>query len=236
MGIVPSSRLGKIEFYENHIEPWSSNAALIGITELAVGELDSATSAARAAYNAHLAAQQAAKVATQNFYEKVRLMHNAPGRGADLIAAIKNYAQSTNNPDVYTLAQIPPPSGPGKVPPPALPTDFRVEIGQSGNLILRWKANNPAGSNGTVYLVERRLNNSGPFAFIGAAGGDKTFDDTTLPSGVSQIEYRVRGQRSGISGPAAIWTVRVGGGGGSFVITEQFPGTDEGESGVKMAA
>ncbi|MEX2218932.1 MAG: fibronectin type III domain-containing protein [Phycisphaerales bacterium] len=124
------------------------------------------------------------------------------------------------------------------MPPPALPTSFRVEIGQEGNLIIRWKASNPASGGGTAYIVERRLNGAGAFGFLGAAGGDKTFDDTTIPGGTSQVEYRVRGQRSGVSGPAAIWTVRfgVGGGGGGLTIAAQYPGTEDGGAGVKMAA
>lgn len=234
MGIVPSTRIGKVEFYEQRITPWTDNATALGLEATAVAMLGTATAAARAAYDAHLAAQIAAKVATQDFYEKVRLMHNAPGKGADLLAAIKNFAETTNNPNVYTLALIPPPAPPGTVPPPALPTDFRVEIGQTGNLILKWKASNPIGSMGTVYLIERKLNNTGEFAFLGAAGGDKTYDDTTLPGSISQVDYRVRGQRSGISGPAAIWTVRIGGGGQGLTIMAQYAGHDEG--GVKMAA
>ena len=234
MSIVPSSRLGKIEFYEQHIAPWTAHAAALGLQAEPVAELATATGEARAAYDAHLAAQQAARTATQNFYEKVRLMHNAPGKGADMIAAIKNHAETTNNPEVYILAEIPPPAAPGSVPPPALPTDFRVEIGQGGNLILRWKASNPAGGAGTVYLVERKLNNTGDFAFLGAAGGDKTFDDAMLPAGVSQVDYRIRGQRSGVSGPAAIWTVRIGAGGPGLTITAQYAGREDGP--VKMAA
>ncbi|MEX2218249.1 MAG: hypothetical protein WD749_05765 [Phycisphaerales bacterium] len=239
MGNVPKTRLGKIEWYESHIAPWTANAVAIGLTAETVAALGSATENARSAYAAHLAARQSAEVATQNFYELVRTMHNAPGAGADMIQTIKTFAETTANPEVYTLAEIPPPASPSTVPPPALPTSFRVEIGQDGNLIIRWKASNPAGSAGTAYIVERRLNSAGAYAFLGAAGGDKTFDDTTIPAGTAQVDYRVRGQRSGVSGPAAVWTVRfgVGGGGGGLTIAAQFPGTDTGGGGeVKMAA
>jgi hypothetical protein len=237
MGIVPEKRLEKIEWYEARIQTWTTNVTQLGLVASQCTALAAKILNARSFYSAHVEAQAAAKAATQAFHDAVREMHSDPGMGADMIQEIKTYAETTNNPSVYTLAMIPPPAKPGTVPPPALPEGFRVEIGQSGNLILRWKASNPPGSSGTVYLVERRLNNTGNFAFIGAAGGDKTYDDTTLPAGLSQVEYRVRGQRSGVTGPAAVWTVRVGGGGGvgGLVITEQFAGEDDGTS-VKMAA
>jgi len=34
----------------------------------------------------------------------------APGLGSDMIDTIKNFAQTTDDPNVYTLAQIPPPA------------------------------------------------------------------------------------------------------------------------------
>jgi hypothetical protein len=217
MGIVPEKRLEKIEWYEARIQTWTTNVTQLGLVASQCTALAAKILNARSFYSAHVEAQAAAKAATQAFHDAVREMHSDPGMGADMIQEIKTYAETTNNPSVYTLAMIPPPAKPGTVPPPALPEGFRVEIGQSGNLILRWKAGN--------------------FAFIGAAGGDKTYDDTTLPAGLSQVEYRVRGQRSGVTGPAAVWTVRVGGGGGvgGLVITEQFAGEDDGTS-VKMAA
>lgn len=81
MGVVPADRLGKIEFYEAHVAPWTANAAAIGLTPASVTALSTATTAARKAYNDHVAAQSAAKAATADFYDKVRQMHSAPGAG-----------------------------------------------------------------------------------------------------------------------------------------------------------
>lgn len=107
MGIVPNDRLGKIEFYEAHTPAWATSAAAIGLTPASVTALTGAVTSARKAYNDNIVAQAAARAATAAFYDKVRLMHSAPGAGADMIQTIKTFAQTTNNPNVYVLAQIP---------------------------------------------------------------------------------------------------------------------------------
>jgi hypothetical protein len=69
-------------------------------------------------------------------------MHNGPGAGADMIQAIRNHAESKNDPNVYVLAQIPAPATPGVTPPPGTPFDFTVGLLQNGALELKWKCNN----------------------------------------------------------------------------------------------
>src|SRR5882724_10738353 len=196
MGVVPDNRVGKIEFYEAHITPWTTNAAAIGLLPATVTALGAATTNARKAYNDHLAAQAAAKAATNAFYDKVRLMHAAPGAGADMIQTIKTYAQTTNNPNVYVLAQIPPPAQGSTTPPPGTPFDFTVGLLQDGSLQLKWKCNNPSGTVGTIYEVKRQVGGGGggAFAFVGAAGV-KTFDDATHTAG-SPVMYQITGVRA----------------------------------------
>lgn len=226
MGIVPSSRLGKIEFYEAHIAPWTTNALEIGLAPASVTALGTATTAARSAYNAHLAALDASKAATQNFYDKVRDMHSDPGAGSDMIDTIKAFAQSSGNANVYVLAQIPPPAVPGTVPPPGTPFDFAVSLLQSGALEFKWKCLNPVGSVGTIYEVQRKIGTGG-FAFIGGIGV-KTFLDETLPVGSAPVTYKITAVRSTARGNPAQFTVSFGVGGQTVTLVE-------GES-LKMAA
>lgn len=218
MSIVPDSRLGKIEFYEAHLTPWANEAVDIGLTPEEVGLLETDTLAARATYNAHLAAQLAAKNATQAFYQAVRTMHSSPGRGADMIQKIKTFAQTSNDPNVYVLAQIPPPATPGTTPPPGTPFDFGVSLLQSGALELKWKCSNPAGAAGTIYEVKRGGSSTGPFTYVGASG-IRSFLDETLPMGSAPVTYQVTGVRSTVRGNPAQFTVNFGVGGGGFVIT-----------------
>lgn len=229
MGVVPDSRLGKIEFYEAHITPWTTNAAAIGLTPASVTALGTLTTNARKAFDAAEAARQAAKSATQAYYDAVRAMHNGPGAGADMIDTIRNKAQSTNNPAVYTLAQIPPPATPGTTPPPGTPFGFTVGLLQDGSLELKWKCNNPSGTQGTIYEVKRQIG-GGAFSFIGASGV-KTFTDDTLSSGSTPATYQITAVRSTARGNPAQFTVNFGTGGPGLTIAS----VTEGGS-IKMAA
>ncbi|MDQ7013265.1 MAG: hypothetical protein Q9O74_05130 [Planctomycetota bacterium] len=49
---------------------------------------------------------------TQSYYDAIAAMHSGPNAGSDLIDTIKNFAQATDDPNVYTLAEIPPPAPP----------------------------------------------------------------------------------------------------------------------------
>lgn len=231
MGVVPNNRVGKIEFYEAHTAPWAANAVAVGLTVSSVTALTTATTNARKAYNDHLAAQEAAKAATNAFYDKVRLMHAAPGAGADMIQTIKTFAQTTNNPNVYVLAQIPPPAAGGTTPPPGTPFDFTVGLLQDGSLELKWKCSNPSGTVGTIYEVKRQIG-GGAMTFVGATGV-KTFTDDSLPSNASPCTYQVTAVRSTARGNPAQFTVNFGMGGGGLTIASV---TSEGAGEVKMAA
>ncbi len=237
MSITPQTRLGKVEFYESHVGPWGSSAVAIGTTVSAVNALSALTSAARKAYGDHLVAQDAAKTATQKFYDTVRAMHDGPGAGADMLNTIKAFAQTTNNPNVYTLAMIPPPAIPGVSPPPAKPTDFRVNLLEDGSLKLNWKCSNPAGTGSTNYEVLRKSGITTTFTYLGQVG-KKSFTDMTIPAGATPSIYQITALRSTQRGLPAQFTVNFGvGGGGSIFIASTSEGVKNGEmTGMKMAA
>ena len=237
MGITPKTRLGKIEFYESHVGPWASSAVAIGTTISAVTSLSTLTVAARKAYGEHVLAQDAAKTATQKFYDTVRAMHDGPGAGADMLNNIKAFAETTNNPNVYTLAMIPPPATPGVTPPPGTPSNFIVNLLQDGSVKLTWKCSNPAGIGGTNYEVLRKSGSSTMFTYLGQVG-KKSFTDMTIPAGATPSIYQVTAYRSTQRGLPAQFTVNFGvGGGGSIFIASTSEGVKNGEmSGMKMAA
>lgn len=217
MGVVPDTRLGKIEFYEAHLAPWTTNAAAIGLTPASVTALGALTTQARAAFNAAEAARQAARAATQAFHDAVRAMHSGPGAGQDMIDTIRNFAETKNLPNVYVLAQIPAPADPSTAPPPGTPFDFTVGLLQNGALELKWKCTNPSGTQGTIYEVKRAIG-GGALNFVGATGV-KVFTDDTLPSGSAPVTYQITAVRSTARGNPAQFTVNFGiGGGGGFTI------------------
>lgn len=224
MAIVPPSNIGKVEFYETHLTPWTNNAAAIGLSLPEIAALSLATTGARTAYNTMIAARAAAKAATQSFYTKVSDMHSAPGKGSDMIDTIKNFAQTNDDPNVYTLAQIPPPASGGVVPPPGTPFDFRVGLRQDGSLELKWKCNNPTGASGTVYEIMRSIS-GGAMAFVDNAG-EKLFVDATVPPNAGPVTYQITGVRTTVRGSPAQFTVQFG----TAVVAP------EGQGGLSLAA
>ncbi len=231
MATLPDSKLARIEFFENRIAPWTTNVDAIGLTGPQVVNLASLTSAARDAYTAAQEARAASKAATQVFHDAVAAMVGDDDAGSDMIEQIKNHAESTGNPNVYALAQIPAPATPGVAPPPGRCSDFSVALEQNGALVLTWKCTNPTGTSGTSYEVMRRIGASGAFEYLGPAPG-KTFTDETLPTSaagaVGGITYQVTGVRAGLKGSVAQFTVNFGAGGEASVSEVSAP--------VKLAA
>ncbi len=171
----------------------------------------------RQADTAQQNALNAARAATQIANDAVRAMK---ALGSIDIQKIKTYADSTDNVNVYAIAELPAPSAPSSVPPPGLCTNLSVTILPTGALTLKWKCVNPAGASGTSYEVARRIGSTGSFVTIGSGGGNKTFIDDTLPSGSSPVFYRVTGVRSTVRGTTNEFVVNFGvssGGGGLTV-------------------
>jgi hypothetical protein len=218
MAVVPNTRLEKVQFYENHIAPFVTNAVAIGISSAEATDLQSKTELARTAYNEHQAAQQSAKVATENFYNAVITMNTA---GSALIKKIRAKAEQTGNPNVYTLSEIPAPPTPTPVGPLGQPTNFTVELDNtSGALLLKWKCSNPRGATGTLYQVYRSIDGGATFAPL-AGVGDKKITDDTVPAGSEQVQYKIQATRSTSVGPWALCVVNIGS--GSASVTQGTP-------------
>lgn len=78
---------------------------------------------------------------------------------------------------------------------PNTPDEFGTKLQGNGAIALTWKCKNPAGSVGTMYLVQRALGGSLDFEYL-ATVGTKRFVDTTLPAGASRVTHRVQAIRS----------------------------------------
>jgi len=212
--IVPSGDLGKLQFYEAHLNPWATNAAAIGLSVDQITAIDTLTQAARAAFDAKEAAEQAKLAATQSFYDAVSSMQ---ATGAGLIATIKAKAKADDDPSVYTLAEIPAPGTPTPTPAPGTPFDFRVSLLQNGAVELTFKADNPSNPGGIVYQVLRQDAPQTAFAFLVNAG-EKRFVDTSIPAGTSSVVYQVTGYRGAKAGNPAQFQVRFTAGNGAQVV------------------
>ncbi len=195
MPVVPESRLGQLEFYEAHLPVWEANAASIGLTAGQLTSFEPLIIAARTNYNAQQPARNAAKAATQAFYDSI---DNAHEKGADLIATIKTYASSTGNPAVYTTAQIPPPAPPTPTPPPEQPDDLSGAIDTFGVITLKWRATPKGASTGVFFFVERKVGSlpTATWTPLGATQ-DAQFQDAVGEAVIAGnvIQYRVQARR-----------------------------------------
>lgn len=235
MGTYPTSpRSAFLEWARNHADVFVTNASQIGLTTAQAQAFKADAAAAVAADEEQSQAKQSAMVATNVANEKATILRS---RARATIGLIKAFAESTNNQNVYNIAEIPPPSDPSAVPPPGQPTNMKVTLEpSSGALTISWKATNPANAAGTSYIVRRKLPTQTSFEFVGVTG-TKKFTDTTLTAGPDSVQYTIQGQRSDSAGPLSDILIinfgRAGGGGGmSFSTATQNASGDS----VRMAA
>jgi hypothetical protein len=198
--VVPNKDIDAVQFFEDHLSPWSTNAVAIGTTAGAITAFTPVVKAARDAYTAQQKAQQAAKNATTAWHNAVKAMREM---GGDLIKTIKAFADSSGNPAVYTLAEIPMPAAPTPAPPPTQPTDFKVSLTGSGALELSWKCSNGASSTGAFFVVTRKLAGESAFTTVGNVG-KKKFTDASITVGTTGATYLVQGFRGEQAGPVSL--------------------------------
>ena len=218
MGLIPSSKTGKVAFFNSKITPWTSNAVAIGTTSAAVTDLQTKVTAAQEKLAEQVAAEQAAMTATMAANNAVAAVVAA---GSDIIKAIRAKAATAGD-DVYVLAEIPAPATPAPVVTLGQPADFRVGLGQDGALTLTWKCASPRAT-GTIYQVWRSLDGGANFSYLGGTG-TKRIVDGTVPAGTARVMYKVQAVRSTAAGPWATFTVMFGvGAGGQMTATVAQP-------------
>ena len=100
-----------------------------------------------------------------------------------------------------------------------------------GTLELKWKCANPAGTQGTMYEVLRKVGTAASFSFVGGSGV-KSFTDDTLPIGVSPVRYQITAVRSTSRGKPAQFIVNFGTGGSTALTVETVSGNED----MKLAA
>jgi hypothetical protein len=197
MSVLPDSRLALVEFCEQHVPIFTANAVAIGVTPAAVTAMDNLAKAARAKHTAQQIARDAAKAATGQFYNAEDLLRDSI---ADLVRIIKTHAEVTNNPNVYTLAQIDPPSPPTPRAAPGQPNTIKVELLTGGQVKFTWKSANAGGG---YFTIKRRLAGTQDPFIIAGSSDRRNFVDVTLPGGGGPWEYAIQGFRSTSMGPAA---------------------------------
>ncbi len=193
MPILPDSRIERVEFFEAHDPIWTSASAgdppAIGLTPAQCLEMTALTTTARAKYNAMLSARQASKAATAAFYNAEDAMAQ---NGAGLIATIKAYAETTADPNVYVLAQIPAPAVPVPAGAPTNPTALGAFLENDGSVTLSWKG---TLAKGQYFSVWRQLHGSTEWTSVGTVAAKK-FTDNNVPSAIISATYQVKAHRN----------------------------------------
>ena len=206
MGLLPLNNADRVAFFNTRTALWTSNATAIGTSTSAVSALASLITTASSAIEAQTTAQNAAKAATDAVNNAMSAMTNA---GMAIIEQVRTKARSAGD-SVYPLANIPVPATPAPAPAPGTPNRFGATLNADGSLSISWKCASPGGN--VTYQVYRRTMPTGSFVFQ-ASTGAKSFTDTTLPAGSSQVTYQVRAVRSTAAGAWAQFNVNFGAGG-----------------------
>ena len=227
MSVLPDSRIERIEWFEQRLAAWVANATDIGLTNEQVTQLQAEIAAARVAYNAAQQARDDSRSATVAFHDAEGTMTSD---GRDLIKTIKAFAETSNDPNVYVLANVPPPADPEPQGAPGTPTDIQTRLNSIGQLEITWKAADAAPSSGAYFVIQRRLEGEASFSLRGTAGA-KTFTDTTIPLGTSRATYVITPKRGELTGtPSQQFTVQFG-------VNIPGPGSEgSGEGGLTLAA
>lgn len=188
MGVLPSTKLAQIEWFEQRLAAWVANTAAIGLSPDQVSQLQGEIAAARGAYMSSQQARNDSKSATVTFYDAtVTLVDD----GRDLITTIKAFAEATGDNNVYALADVPPPSDPVPAGPPQTPEGVEGNINSDGAVELTWKGTLAFS---TFFEVLRKIEGETTWTVINSVG-TKEYLDETVPVGTTSVQYRVRAKR-----------------------------------------
>lgn len=193
MPIIPQTIIGRIEFFEQRLPIWASDPTAVGLQASDIVALGTLVTDARAKYELALASRNTAKANTLAQNDAVALMLKL---GSDTVQTISVYAEKTNNPNVYVLAQIPPRAEPTPTPPPAQPQDLVASINNFGTISLSWKASRAVG---TQFIIQRQMvpieGSAQPWTAIGTST-TLDYNDEAVPVGFRGVNYRVYAQRA----------------------------------------
>ncbi len=197
--IPPLSPRGPyLDWCTAHSSVFGANAAAIGITPAKATAYSTLLTDAIKAVDDVEQARSKYRSAVVTANEAMRVLNSSLNGTSELVRTIRAFAESQAEPDsVYSLAQIDPPAPPAPLPAPNPATDVTVGVEPvTGAIMLKWKASQP--TSGTVYVVKRRINSSGPWEFVGTAGSDKSFVDATFTAGPDSVQYSIQAQRSNL--------------------------------------
>ena len=207
MRVLPRTIDKQIAFFETRLPEWALEPATLGLSAATVEQLEALTSEARAAYQAAVAARNAAQAATltlRNALERLR----KPGAAA--VATIKAKASTMDDPSIYSKASLPTPGASSPTPAPAAPQTPTAHIGPTGRVRLAWVGRGPTGTPagagsrggaGTSFLIYRQDPGLAGPRLIGVTS-ELSFEDETAPLiPGAPLLYTLQARRAGKLSP-----------------------------------
>ena len=198
MATFPTTKDGRIEYFEQRLPQWLADPAAIGLTidqvnALAVLVVDSR--------NAYTAAQQGKQETKNLVFAQDTAIGSMMDLGSALVATIRAFADATGATDgevaaaeVFSAANL-------------SPNNPTASLLNSGGIGLTWKGTT---ANGTVYSIWRRTSDESSFTQI-ATSGERTYEDQTLPTGLAEVVYFLKTHRDDlVSDDSEPITVRLG--------------------------
>lgn len=230
---LPDNDNDLIAWAAYHLPIWGANGvpSTIGMTPEQVAaaqlELDAASAAVSAA--AAIRAQSLAKTADKD--QKVDALRGTLG---GLVTQVDGFAKATKDETVYVRAEIPEPAPKTPRSEADTPSDLATQSQTDGSVLVTFEANKGPG---TVFLLQRQL--VGETGTIGdwselATLSEKQYLDEQVPTGIRQVNYRVRAQTT--NGVLSPWSFPVpfylgtGGGASSASASATSPEPHGGES------
>ncbi len=184
MTTVPKTIAGRLQFFEQHLPTWAKDPVAIGLTAPELVSLANATAQARSDYDAVVNIRVTAQALTEAQHISVAEMYDI---GSSFIKTIRAFAEKTNDPNVYVLAEIPAPQAPTPAGPPAKPTELEANLLLPFGIKLTWKG---TVSQNASFGIYRKLPGESAFSFIETTR-EKSWEDTSLPAGVASVEYYI---------------------------------------------
>lgn len=207
---LPPQRSAALDWTTERLATWTANAAQIGVDPATVSAVASAIATATNLRTAAGTARAASKSATSAYHNSA---DEALDMVRDLILEVKAFAASTDDPQVYVLADLSPKDPPSETPAPDAPSDIIASLRPSGRIELKWKGKGPQG---TFYIITRQLPGEAAYTTI-ATTTDKSFVDASIPFGADRVFYQILAQQTSkvTEGPIKVVQLGVGNGQGA---------------------
>lgn len=189
MSTIEQTQQGTLDFVSQRLGPWTENAEQLTLSLEDTTTLSSLLSDAQTKFDEAKSAwnEYRAKVDAQD--EAIDALYNFASL---LVQQIRVAARKQGTNELYQLAQIDPPKPATPRSEAPIPTNLTTDTTTSGQIVLAFKGSKAGG---VVFEVQRQLvpigELPGAWQSLGTIGA-KEFTDQNVPSGMSQINYRVR--------------------------------------------